>query len=998
MQIFNDLYPGNLSVMEGLIDAIRNEGVTAFTGAGTSMPELPSWSSLITLLVNGAHEAGLIEDSIKNTLAEEKSDFLYVIDEIYRSAGETQTKIKVAEIFRDLKSCNTSHKTIVSAAFKKLLTLNYDLGLEMAYASQLSSHVTSITTNNRAELHAWFSRSGKDVSHPILHWHGIASDAAGIILSGSDYISFYETDVANKDTLREFFRHQRCVLIGFGFSDPFIVNQLNSVMQPLPVANRHFAIIGVPSDGTFNCALERRKYITKYKLEAIFYPISNEGRHDALQAVLSALQEKCPRSDVGCSNDIALTPIIKSKADEVSSHRTNLFEIGDRKIYCEPNLWIQETGTNKGESRITVSDLVSAQYNALISAPHEFGLTNLGHRLTAEIRLSGSFAIFRDADKLPNYHRKIVQDEDLSKFLGGESLTIVIDNFSPIDHRRLLKELLKALPRARIITLQKSALGSDISDDDAGLSFRAIRLNGLTRSDVRTVIDAISPGWSVDSTTTAVDKIYKDLLQLCIPLTPSNVIMYGSVLCKDGNFIPVSRLHIVERFIAEALQRASDAFSESFNYINKIDVFSSFCYRLFSENKVIFNNFDWNTFCVAYKRENLVDFDQVELIGDLTGGKIIARYGESYYFKYRMFFSYFVGRWISGSPQLLADCLRDGRHLEVDGLIEVLCGNLPDCSDVITNITEKLERSFAAFYEKYPLTGLDIHEDAKWEITSQEDMVWDNISKRIEEGPAGTNDLDELKSSLAAERRTDNQKISIIKFIVSEKSVSITAYRLRVALENAKNVRADVKLAAVDAVIRSYTLTYEVATIFAPLIAERKYVYWNGFTYINLIEDDRSGSSEQSRVRMLSLVCSALPTSIADNASEALGSRKLGQVFLAISKHPNKPAIYRFLNLSLLLRSKPFGWLEIAKNMVSDMGKDELYLRHYLATAMRQLRTEINTGKEVAQLKEFIATIRLRRDRNVKSANNASIRKAISVLDDKKYFDEANEQPEDNQP
>jgi hypothetical protein len=64
MEVFNDLYPGNLSVMESLISAIETEGVIAFTGAGTSMPELPSWHALIQKLIQDSHKIGLITPSL----------------------------------------------------------------------------------------------------------------------------------------------------------------------------------------------------------------------------------------------------------------------------------------------------------------------------------------------------------------------------------------------------------------------------------------------------------------------------------------------------------------------------------------------------------------------------------------------------------------------------------------------------------------------------------------------------------------------------------------------------------------------------------------------------------------------------------------------------------------------------------------------------------------------------------------------------------------------
>jgi hypothetical protein len=213
-------------VMASLISAIDTEGVVAFTGAGTSMPALPSWSALIETLIRTSQDAGWLEAHTAEALRAEQSDFLYVIDEIYKCAGETQTKIKVCDIFKPLKGSTAAHDLIIATKFKKFFTLNYDTGLENAHASAFSSHISSITTRNDYEVQSWINHGDKDVLPPILHWHGIAGDASSIILSGSDYISFYEVDPKNKTNLRSIFSQQRCALIGFGFADPFIIHRV----------------------------------------------------------------------------------------------------------------------------------------------------------------------------------------------------------------------------------------------------------------------------------------------------------------------------------------------------------------------------------------------------------------------------------------------------------------------------------------------------------------------------------------------------------------------------------------------------------------------------------------------------------------------------------------------------------------------------------------------------------------------------------------------------
>lgn len=1001
MKLFEDLYPGNASVLDKLFAAIDGEGVTAFTGAGTSMPAMPGWGQLVSNLIDGAKKEGRLDEPSATALHAEASDLLYVVDEIYNAVGKSQVKSEVAKIFSNLERATDAHKLIVMSKFDRLMTLNYDQGLEIAYAEERARHLRSITPRQKNEIDDWIRRGGANDATPVLHWHGQASDAESIILAGSDYVHFYDLDSSNKETLRNIFKTQRVLMIGFGFSDPFIERELNSVMQPLPQSNSHFAIIGVGVESAKNIQIERRKYATKYKLETIFYPVkkgSSGSDHSALISILEAIRAARP-----CQGNVATTTASNSvspaSAASGVSHRSSLFTIGDKQIYCEPNIWSSVAEASGAvEAKTSICDIMSAKFHCCISAPHEYGLSNVGRRLASDLALVGKKAIFRDARSFPKYRKAIQAEQDFIGLSNSEDFTLILDNFSSVDHQRTVRELIATYENIRIVVLQRTGFGGSLDDDLAELNFQLFHLSGLSRSDIRGVINIIAPDYNSDLTSTVVDKVYSDLLQLCIPLTPSNVIMYASVLCKDGSFSPVSRLHIVDRFTSEAVRRASDAYADTFNSMNKLDLVASFCFGLFSNGATSFIEAEWRSFCEQYKADNLVDFSSLEILGDLVEGRVLSKDGSLYNFRYRMFYSYFVGRHLASRPDLLTSCIAENRHLELNGLVEVLCGMVPDCSEILEDLTAKLAGSLDAFYNHYPIKGLDFHEGVKWDFASDDRGVWDAVSEKIENGPASTQELDELKTSIHAERRTADQKVSIIKFIASEKNVTLNAWYLTTALENAKHASAASKKAAAAAVINGQVLAYEVASVFVPLIAEKKYVSWNGFTYINLIEDkntqDESADQQEKRERMHGLVTYALPSSMGGNLADLFGSRKLGQVFLALIEEPELDTpIKSFMLYCLLIRSKPTGWLASTKRRVSSLKRDDIYLRHMLNVSVRQFRDEINTETERLQLKELIASVRLRREVNIKVPSPSEIKKVIGRLENSGYWsDEAKEQ------
>lgn len=996
MQIFEDRFSGNASAMERLLDAMQNDGVTGFTGAGTSMPAMPSWQRLVNDLISDAHHDGRIDEGVASALHGEKTDILFVIDEIYNAVGAGQTKAKVARLFQSLQQPTLSHTLLSAIDFKRVMTLNYDNGLEMAYATHRAMYVSSITARQSNEVDEWLRRNLETAHTPVLHWHGVASDASSIVLSGSDYVNFYDQVSSNRAVLRGIFGTSSILLVGFGFTDPFITRELNAIMQPLNAANSHYAIIGVDDDSSFNLQLERRRYASKYKLEPLFYPVSLQKGfpdHSALTEILSYIADRHPRSEQKKNPADRQGSAITVVSEATVSYRSTLFSIGDKQIYCDPNIWrLESTGPQNVEASVIISEIIQDNSHCSIISQHEYGLSNFGQRLASELKISGIAVVMREANSLPKYRKGLQSDHDFSGMKKDHHFVVIMDNFIVADHQRTLREFVALFPEARVVVLQKSGSNSSFDDLLSTMGFKSFELRGFTRTNIRTVINIIAPSYNTDDTSIIVDKVYNDLIQLCIPLTPSNVIMYSSVLCKDGSFSPVSRLHIVDKFISEALRRASDAYADTFNSNNKIDLVASFCYVLFEKNETTFTHSEWKAFCDRYKSTKLVEFDASDIIADLHNGRIVTREGETYIFRYRMFYSYFVGRHISDSQELLQRCISENRHLEIDGLIEVLCGTLPDSSIILNDLTTKAKSAFANFYNDYPINGLDFHLGVRWEKKKNEQALWDSVADRLDKGPASTQELDELKTSVYAERRTVDQKVSIIKFIASEHTITRhTAYLIK-ALESTKNASASSKLAATTAIVDGTILTYEVASIFVPLIAERKYVSWSGFVYINLIEDHANESDNldlaAEKERKQNLVVYSLPGSIALNAADVYGIRKHGQVFLSLlEERENLSEMKKLLLFSLTLRSKPTGWQKSTKEVVAETDRHNLYLRHMLELGMRQFRNEINSEKERKDIKGLIAAVQLRRDVNVKSASPSQVRQAVEKLEEGGFWD-----------
>jgi hypothetical protein len=101
---------------------LREGQITAFTGAGISAPEFPTWSELLLMLLQQAHEEGLISGDLKDYASLISSDALELAEQLEQAFTHEVFRSRLASIFR-----NSSGKTTEVVGFKNLMRfLAYD--------------------------------------------------------------------------------------------------------------------------------------------------------------------------------------------------------------------------------------------------------------------------------------------------------------------------------------------------------------------------------------------------------------------------------------------------------------------------------------------------------------------------------------------------------------------------------------------------------------------------------------------------------------------------------------------------------------------------------------------------------------------------------------------------------------------------------------------------------------------------------------------------------
>jgi hypothetical protein len=241
--------------------------------------------------------------------------------------------------------------------------------------------------------------------------------------------------------------------------------------------------------------------------------------------------------------------------------------------------------------------------------------------------------------------------------------------------------------------------------------------------------------------------------------------MYLIILYKEGDFSPLNRVQIVDRYIQELLRRPGDAYQESFSAKNKIDIISSFIYSLYNSGKTTFSETEWLSFCRQHMLDTLVSFNERSLLNELLLCRIFVNLEGCLALKYKFFYSYFLGRQVANRAGLIAKLIQDEGYLRVQGLVEVITALSADNSLLVGDIVENLENSLSQLESRYPLRKSDPFVKAEWAANAnEEERLWEPVSAALAGGPLAADVVDKLKRSIQAERRTEDQSVVIFEF------------------------------------------------------------------------------------------------------------------------------------------------------------------------------------------------------------------------------------------
>ena len=998
-----DLFPGNTSTYQRLRDYLSEGRVTGFTGAGVSVPLYPSWVGLLGQLLAEAKAAGTLTqvDEVRECESLLHRDPLELADILEERITSKVFRSRLSAIFRSANDkCTECQTLIANLDLRGIVTLNYDSGHEIAYAAR-GRNPNSGTAQSEFTLTRWAQDEVfNDPDTPILHLHGERSDPQHMVLTSTDYDTFYSKSLSQA-FISHLWRAHRLLAIGFGFSDPFLTRLAEGTLRTLPSDTRHYALIGQGKDQPVS-GLTRSLFVKKYRLEPVFYEIlehDDDGvprqDHSNLLHLLNGL---AGIGSLYAKKNSPAFPVARvteksepSRTIAEKEFASDLFVAPNgTTLYSEPRFHSMERLDDfAAPVEIPLIELLKENASYIITCRPEHGATTVSRRLAKELTQLGKQACLRDATQLPNYKKKLEEVFSNAGYTtaSSDNNVLILDRVEIVNHERLIREILGTGLFSRLFLLVSQNLfetNGTVPSDQFDVCFKVVSLSAMTRADIRTLTSQFYQSSDLDTISSIVEKVYADLVTLCIPTTPANVIMYLSILFKDGDFQPINRVQIVNKYLSDLLYSPSDAYREVFNARNKMDVISAFVFHLHQVNKTRFSEADWFVFCRNFMSSNLVHFDERNLLISLKATRVLVPIGGELFFKYRFFHTFFLGRHIANRPSTMQEIIGDGQYLRHQGLVEVIAELSSDNEPLVTDIVSKLESALAAFNQKYVREDFDPLADAVWpHQKDDEEKLWKPLAKRMEAGPRNAKEIDEIKSSYFNEKNAARQHVVVQQFDQMERQLTALHNAACEVMRCSDNLPGELKLRAVKVVLGAYFRVLQIGILLSSSIAERPMVQWHNLHFINQINDKETDKQK----RVLNVVVN-LPRAVVMKAVDEFGSKKLGEVFKALSSSSDLRGFFRVLNFSCLIRAKPKDWFKSATHVIADTKRSEFYLATLLNSAFRQFSEEINTSSEKEQIKRLIAVIKAKRDLGKQNPGAKDIDYFTRELDQKHFFEQ----------
>lgn len=299
----------DLAIPPDLKEAIKNENVTLFIGAGVSKSlDYPSWQDLANKAISFLERQGYINNFEKNRLFQisDPKEVLTIFENICPRNKEDGEKF-YKDLFeqKEHKNEENIYDLLVKKEFGwQFITTNIDVEIIKALARRdtiapnISKEASNSSTDNSVTFDEAYNKHLKsasvinvntpkatiDVTSDIIFLHGRVDDVANSIFTAKDYLkTYFNGNSEVKNVLSKIFQDKTVLFIGYGLSEFAILESLIHFDEKTD-SKKHYSLYSIFHSDVHTLKIKQKAF-EELNIELIPYYIDFNG-FDRLKDVL----------------------------------------------------------------------------------------------------------------------------------------------------------------------------------------------------------------------------------------------------------------------------------------------------------------------------------------------------------------------------------------------------------------------------------------------------------------------------------------------------------------------------------------------------------------------------------------------------------------------------------------------------------------------------------------------------------------------------------------
>lgn len=392
------------------------------------------------------------------------------------------------------------------------------------------------------------------------------------------------------------------------------------------------------------------------------------------------------------------------------------------EIFIMPSILGEKEEEHKDEEKkYSLEDIYDSDKNIVIFGVKESGKTILLDRLAIKIVEKfdkyGKLPVRIDLQDMSsnNIETEIkrylsVKQAEEKNLLESGNIILLIDNVIFMDAYRKqidsIKKFITNYKNVKVIMVSENKIDREAPinfvKDEFFRNFINLYIGSWNSKEINNIITTWFSNNEYSKTNVTVREIVKIFGIVKMSITPLNISMFLWIIEHQKNYKLINKGKLMECFFEYLLQKlkGEDAYSDTFDYTNKIRLLSHIAYEMFNniENKYKIEYLKLLNFTKEYfkNRKFIIDYEEI-IKYFINKGIFIEQIdnGEKYIvFRFECFYRFFITQYMLHNKEFKMFAIEETNFLKFQDEIEYLTGINRDEVELLQLLTQRMEENF----------------------------------------------------------------------------------------------------------------------------------------------------------------------------------------------------------------------------------------------------------------------------------------------------------------